>query len=219
MVSLLIADCSSTQSPEDRARDQANLQQVVDDAAATVTEFRASNDGKTIDTLLKRARGVLVYPAITRVALIGGGSGGIGVLVGKAPDGGWSSPAFMSFGGASFGLQAGVTQFSALVLVMNDEQLNDLAHGKTLFGSTARVTSGQGDTQQPVLADTTTDLFYFTRSQGGAYAGINVSGVNTEPLDERNTVYYDRPATAGEIVVARSVSSPGAAPLQEALSR
>ena len=45
-----------------------------------------------------------------------GAEGGTGVILGFNPKDGWSSPAFISYGAASFGLQAGVELSSVLMI-------------------------------------------------------------------------------------------------------
>jgi len=214
---LALAGCSSD-SPEQRASDRAALQNVVDSAAATVTEFRTGSEAAKVNALLAKARGVVVYPKITRAALIGGGSGGIGVLAGRSEQGRWSSPAFISFGAASFGLQAGVDTFSLIAIVNRAETVQQIAAGNFVFGSSAKAGSGEGDATSQSIADTSADIVYFTRSIGGAYAGINIGGARNEPLDDKNEIYYDRPAPSAKIVDGH-IRNPNAQPLVDALAR
>lgn len=216
-VALLAAACAAD-TPEEKASDRVSLQNVVDGAAEAVTAFRTGENGAAVNAALADARGVLVYPKITRAALLGGGSGGFGVLVGRSANGVWSSPAFMSYGGATFGLQAGVDTASVMAVIKNEQTLLALAEGKPVFGGSANVVAGEGEAEQPAKT-TNADIVVFTRSLGGAYAGVNLGGGIVDPADDRNTNYYGHPATAVEIVVKQKVGSTDAAGLKAALSR
>lgn len=223
LIAAVAAGCAS-QSPEERqAGDAATAQRLVEGAAATVTEFRTGSEGDLVNRLLEKAEGVIVAPNIVRAALVAGGSGGVGVLAGRNAAGTWSSPAFVTFGGASLGLQAGVTSTSVLAIVMNEATMKQLENGELVFGATARATAvtGGGDqpTRQPVLADTASDIYYFVRTEGGAFAGVNLGGMLVKIMNERNAAYYGRPASATEIVREQSIGSRDARALQEALSR
>jgi lipid-binding SYLF domain-containing protein len=219
---LAAAGCGSP-TAEREADDAATAERIVAGAAATVTQFRGGSAADVVNPLLAKAKGAIIAPNIVRAALIGGGSGGVGVLVGRDDQGAWSSPAFVSFGGASFGLQAGVTSTSVLAIIMNDQTMRQLENGEVVFGATAKATAVTADqagaTAQPVLADTATDIFYFTQTEGGAFAGVNLGGTWVKIMNERNAAFYGRPATATEIVRERSIASPDARPLQQALAR
>ena len=64
--------------------------------------------GPALRSLVKGAKGVLVYPQVLRGAFIVGASGGSGVFLGKDDKANaWGGPAFYTIGQGSFGLQAG----------------------------------------------------------------------------------------------------------------
>ena len=212
-----LAACA-TDTPEEKAADRASLQRVVDESAQTITAFRTGSNAAAVNAALDDARGVLVYPKITRAALLGGGSGGFGVLVGRSAEGVWSSPAFMSYGGATFGLQAGVDTASVLAVIKNEQTLQALAEGKQVFGGSANVVAGDSATEQPVKM-TGADVIVFTRSLAGAYAGVNLGSGVVDPANDRNTNFYGHPATATQLVVEHKFKSADAKVLKEALAQ
>src|SRR5512144_2054660 len=91
------------------AGEAENAQQLVDKAKMTLDAFLADKEmGPPLKELLKKARGVLIYPQVLRGAFVFGVSGGSGVFVthdAKAKE--WAGPAFYTIGEVSFGLQAG----------------------------------------------------------------------------------------------------------------
>lgn len=217
VVAFLAAACA-TDTPEEKAADRQSLQNVVNESAATITQFRTGTNAAAVDAALADARGVLVFPKITRAALIGGGAGGFGVLVGRSAEGAWSSPAFMSWGGATFGLQAGVDTVRVLAVIENEKTLQALAEGKQVFGGAANVVAGESATQQPVSISGA-DVVVFTRNLAGAYAGVTLGSGVVDPANERNANYFGVPATAVDITVDQKVSSPDAAVLTRALAK
>jgi lipid-binding SYLF domain-containing protein len=217
VVVLVAAGCAST-TPEEKAAERKTLTDLVAGSAETVTAFRTGDDAANVNALLANAKGAVIFPKITRAALLGGGSGGFGVLTSQGANRQWSPPAFMSHGAATFGLQAGVDTASVLAIINNDKTLQDVAAGKASFGGSASVVAGSGGTEQ--LSNlATSDVVVFTRSLGGAYAGVNLRGSVIDPANGKNELFYGRPVTATEIVINRAVTSPDAVVLQQALAK
>ena len=94
------------------------------DSAAALQALYAGSPGAK--TLGDKAKGILVFPNITKAGFIVGGQGGDGVLFekGKVTD-------YYNSGAASVGLQAGVQTYGYALFFMNDE---DLKHLKTSSG-------------------------------------------------------------------------------------
>src|SRR5260221_3488705 len=111
---ILVAACALLTLGVGVARaDVKDDQQLIDGAARTV-QAMGQQYQRPLETVLARAKAVLVYPNIIKAGFIVGGSGGPGVLLVKLPDGSWSQPAFYGFGSASIGLQAGVQDSAVL---------------------------------------------------------------------------------------------------------
>jgi lipid-binding SYLF domain-containing protein len=217
VIAMAVTGCASN-TPEEKAAERKTLTDLVAGSAETVTAFRTGEDAANVDALLATAKGALIFPKITRAALLGGGSGGFGVLTSQAANHQWSAPAFMSHGAATIGLQAGVDTASVLAIINNEKTLQSIAEGKASFGGSASVVSGSGGTEQ-LSNMTTSDVVIFTRSLSGAYAGVNLRGSVIDPANDKNELFYGRPVTATDVVVLRAVTSPDAAVLQRALAK
>lgn len=83
-----------------RADDAKEAQQLVDKARLTFDAFIADKEmGSALRTLVKKARGILIYPMVLRGAFIVGASGGSGVfLAHDAKAKKWGGPAFYTIG-------------------------------------------------------------------------------------------------------------------------
>lgn len=196
----------------------ASAQAVVDRAEIVIDRFIASDQSTAIKALLSSAEGVIVYPDIIKAAFFVGGEGGTGVLLGRLEDGSWSSPAFYSFGAASYGLQFGAEQSNVLLIVTNDATLERLTEGGLELGVNASVAAGTEGLKGQVSSDQLQDIYYFAEVERGLFAGINLKGATALPRDSLNAAYYGKSVTPRAIVIEGSERNPAAAGLKVALS-
>jgi SH3 domain-containing YSC84-like protein 1 len=198
-----------------RADDMSEAKETVDKATATVNMFAADKDYPTLHGLVKKAKGVLVYPLIVEGGFILGGSGGKGVLlVRDEKTGNFSAPAFYGMGGVSLGFLAGGAAAETIVVVNTQKALDSLLSSKVKLGGDASIAVG------PVGAGAgstfTADFVAYSKSKG-AYANMSLNGQVIGVYDSYNNAYYGKPVTPVDILVKKNVSNPGAAPLQAAL--
>jgi len=198
-----------------RADDASDAKGVVDKAVATVNAFAADKDFVTLPALLKKAKGVLVYPLIVEGGFIIGGSGGTGVLlVRDEKTGNFSAPAFYSMGGMSLGFLAGGAAAETMLVVNTQKALDSLLSTKMKLGGDASIVAGpKGAGATSTFVE---DFVSYSKSKG-AYANASLNGQVLAVRDSLNAAYYGKPVTPVDILVKQSVSNPGAAPLQAAL--
>lgn len=207
--------CNTVSTRSDPA---AEAQEVVDEAKTVVERFMTSDEADAIKGLISSAKGVIVYPNIVKAAFFVGGEGGTGVLLGRLDDGSWSSPAFYSFGAASYGLQFGAEQSNVLLIVTNSATLDRLTEGGVELGANASVAAGTEGLKGQVSSDQLQDIYYFVEVERGLFAGINLKGATAVPRDGLNSAYYGKSVTPREIVIDGGERNPAAAGLQTALS-
>ncbi len=110
---------------------------LVRDAAVTLRELRAASPHRELDHWLAGARAVVVLPGVYRAGFFYSLHGGSGVVVARRADGNWSSPAFLSMGGAGFGIQAGLERARVILVVLEDTALEQLLAGGPDFATNA----------------------------------------------------------------------------------
>lgn len=121
-----------------------------------------------------RAKGILVFPEITKGGFMVGGMGGSGALIRK--DG--TIRDFYQTAGVSYGLQAGIQRFGYALFLMDDAAMRSLnnADGWEIGTSPSLVIVDQG--MATALTTTTlrsgTVAFFF--NQRGLMAGIGLRG-------------------------------------------
>jgi lipid-binding SYLF domain-containing protein len=197
---------------------QASSQQlIVERSARALMRMRSDPEFRALDVYLERAEGVMVFPRVIRAGLVFGGEGGNGVLVARGP-GGWSAPAFYTFGGGSAGLQVGY-QEAAIVLVFRERKaLLDAIDGGLTLGADASVAAGTiGDTGDARAATAASDIVQFVDVGGGLFAGVSLDGAVIAPRDRHNVAYYGSGATPSAILLERRFAAAGAQLLRDAL--
>lgn len=127
-----------------------------------------------------KARGILVFPSITKGGLIVGGEYGEGVL---RVDG--KSQGYYSSASGSIGLQIGISSRSLVIMFMTDDALKDFTGADGWeAGVDADVTVV--DTGATGSLDTTTaqsPVIGFNFGEEGLMAGVSVEGTKVTKLD------------------------------------
>ena len=214
-LSVFLSACNTVNINSDPA---ADAQTVVNSSREVVERFTSSAEASAIKGLLSEAKGVIVYPDIVKAAFFIGGEGGTGVLLGRLDDGSWSSPAFYSFGAASYGFQIGAEQSSVLLIVTNDQTLERLTEGGIELGVDASVAAGTEGLKGKVSSDQLQDIYYFAEVEHGLFAGVNLKGSKAVSRDGLNAAYYGTKVTPREIVIDGLKTNPGATGLKTALA-
>ena len=213
--SAAIAVAAAFASLPARADDMSDAKGYVDKATATVNGFAADKDYVALPELLKKAKGVLVYPLIVEGGFIIGGSGGTGVLlVRDEKTGNFSNPAFYGMGGVSLGFLAGGQAAETMLVVNTQKALDSLLSTKVKLGGDASVAVGPKGAG--ANATFTEDFISYSKSKG-AYANMSLNGQVIAIRDSLNNAYYGKAVTPVDILIKHSVSNPGAAPLEAAL--
>ena len=203
------------------ADDAKDAQQLVDKARMTFEAFIGDKEmGPALQTLVKKAHGILVYPSVLRGAFIVGASGGSGVfLAHDAKAKKWGGPAFYTIGQASFGLQAGGDASEIVLVALSERGVSSLLATSAKLGADASVAAGPvGAGAQAATQNLSADIVSYSRAKG-IYAGVSVDGAVVATRDALNKAYYKKEVTPTDILVKRAVSNKGAAGLIQAVAK
>ena len=197
---------------------QAEQQKLVDDAAASFSNFMRDPDMTWLQQNINRAKAVMISPALLKAGFIFGGSGGRAVVLARDQKSGkWAGPAFYTMATASVGFQAGIQVSEAVTLVMTDKGMNSLLSTSVKLGGDASVAAG------PVGAgaksDIVADFVAFSRAKG-VYGGLNLDGTVIGISNDWNEVYYNKKGILPpDILVRLSAHSKGGDKLIAEVSR
>lgn len=123
--------------------------------------------------LADASRGVLVFPAIQKAALIVGGQGGDGVLLIRD-----RVSAHYSSGGVSVGLEVGAQTFGYAIFFMSNDALRGLetSSGWSLGGGPSFVMVDSGVAKEISTRTANAEIYVFVFNQKGVMGGVSVSG-------------------------------------------
>ena len=123
---------------------------------------------------------------------------------------GWSAPAFLNIGGASFGLQIGAEATDYVMLFMTPESVRSLLDSNVKLGGSVSVAAGPIGRQAEAATDLklNAQILSYSRSKG-LFAGAALEGAVIETADNDMKDVY------GANVTAKSVLFGGAKAPQE----
>jgi len=203
------------------ADDVQDARQLVEKARLAFDNFMTDKDlGPSVRSLVKRAKGVLIYPQVLKGAFIWGISGGSGAMLAYDDKmGKWGGPAFYTIGEASFGLQIGGEASEVILVALTDRGVASLLSTSAKLGADAGIAVGPvGAGAEAATANLSADLVSYSRSKG-LYAGISLEGAVVAVRDGLNKAYYGKEVTPTAILVQREVTNPQAAGLIGAVSK
>jgi SH3 domain-containing YSC84-like protein 1 len=198
----------------------AEPQRTVDQANVVLERFRRlrGNDlERSIPTRVMRDAQGLAIITVIKGGLIFSGRGGEGVVVARLPNGKWSGPSFVGFGGVGFGLQVGA-QITNFIIVLNTPDAvaafakgGNVALGTDLSAAAGPVGRNLSADVMPVAA-----IYSYSQSQG-LFAGMSLEGTVIGTQDTKNFSYYRHRYSPGAILDGRALPPPGASRLVRTL--
>ncbi len=152
---------------------------------------------------LNKARCVLVFPAVKKVAVGIGGSYGRGVILcrtGANMTGPWSAPAMYKMDVGSLGVQLGSSTTDYVLLVLTQTGAQKILSGKLKLGAGCSAVAGPSGAQAQGLNDPNVDVLTYSRTKGGLFAGAALGSAGLDTDDDANKTVYGKDITATTIV-------------------
>jgi len=203
------------------ADDKLDAEQLVEKARITFESFAAEKDMEALLGLVKKAKGVLIYPSVLRGAFIFGASGGTGTFLAYDVSAKkWGGPAFYTIGEVSFGLQIGGEASEIILVAMTDRGVSALLSISGKLGANTSIAVGPvGAGAAAATQNLSADIISFGRAKG-LYAGISVDGAIVGVRGSLNEAYYGKKeVTPTDILIKRTVRNPHSAGLIGAVSK
>tara|TARA_B110000037_G_scaffold177697_1_gene203108 strand:- start:295 stop:999 length:705 start_codon:yes stop_codon:yes gene_type:complete len=167
-------------------------------------EIMAKAETSIPSSILEESKGIILTVNY-RGGFILGGHGGLGVLIVKHPHTGkWGVPAFVSTGGANFGLQLGAKETDTVYVIMDEATVRKAYSGRIDLSADAAAVAGPvGRINESYESDdykNATILVYTTAK--GLFAGVSVKAGWVSPQDKANKLFYDTHYRTPEIVLS-----------------
>jgi lipid-binding SYLF domain-containing protein len=196
---------SSPSAQSEQSSDEAKR---VRDATTVFNEVMAAEDNAIPRAILNKAEAIAIFPDTVKAGFIFGGMRGRGILSAHS-NSKWTSPAFMTLTGGSFGLQIG-GQAADIILVINDRRgLENLVRNQFKIGADASVAAGPvgRDAQAATDIQLRAQILSYSRARG-LFAGVTINGSTIREDRDANQRFYGKPLQTKEIVFDGAAGSP-----------
>lgn len=153
--------------------------------------------------LLNRARCVLVFPSVKKVAVGVGGTYGRGVILcrsGQNMTGPWSAPAMYKLNVGSLGVQLGSSSTDYVLLVQTKVGAQKILSGKLKLGADATAVAGPTGAKAVGANDPNVDVLTYSRAKSGLFAGASLASAGLDTDDDANKSVYGKSISATDIV-------------------
>jgi lipid-binding SYLF domain-containing protein len=175
LLTLVVALCGAVSAGDEQKRD-SKADDRVQASADVLNEIQSAPDSGIPQEVLGKAECVAVVPSMLKGGFIFGAKYGRGIASCRTPKG-WSSPAFFTIEGGSFGFQIGGQAVDLVMLVMNNDGMQHLLSSRFALGADASVAAGpvgrhaEGNTDWKMRAQVLT----YSRARG-VFAGVSLNG-------------------------------------------
>jgi lipid-binding SYLF domain-containing protein len=212
-ITLLLLTCTLSLATAHAATEQ----EIVNQSASILRDFRRMPEKGIPARVLRRARGLAIL-SVVKVGFGVSGKGGQGVVVARTGRG-WSGPSFVGTGGAGWGPQIGA-QITDYVFVLNSNAAVRAfsRDGNVTLGVDASVAAGPVGRNAQAGLTPTAAIYSYSRSKG-LFAGASIEGAVIATQKTANARYYGRPVRANDILTGRVAAPARARVLRAALGR
>ena len=171
------------------------------DATAVYRELITAGDKAIPKELLDHAKCIAVLPGVIKAAIGFGGRHGSGVISCRTETG-WSTPAFISISGGSWGVQLGVESSDIVLFFMNDRGAHSLVDGsRVTLGGQASVAAGPfgRSAEAATNLDLKAEIYSYAKSKG-LFAGLSLEGAELKPDKDDDRDYYGSGVTTTQLL-------------------
>jgi lipid-binding SYLF domain-containing protein len=195
VVALIVSLCSLALAADEPAQ-ESKASDRVQAAADVLNEIQGAPDSGIPQEILGSAECVAMVPSMLKGGFIVGAKYGRGLASCRTPKG-WSSPAFFSITGGSFGFQIGGQAVDLVMLIMNKDGMKHLLSSQFALGADASVAAGpvgrhaEGNTDWKMRAQVLT----YSRARG-VFAGVSLNGAVVKQDKNSTREFYGHMVTS-----------------------
>ena len=178
-------------------------------ATTVFEEIMEASDNAIPRAILDKATAVAIFPSTVKAGFIFGGHRGKGVISARNEQGEWSTPAFLTLTGGSFGLQIGGQSVDLILVIMNRRGLEKLLRNEFKIGGDASAVVGPLGRNLEASTDLTlrAEILSYSRTRG-LFAGITLKGSTIRADRDANERFYDYPFGSGQLVLEGEAATP-----------
>jgi lipid-binding SYLF domain-containing protein len=175
----------------------------VREATTVLREIMDAPDHAVPSSIAGKAEGIAVFPSVLKGGFIIGGHWGRGLVsVRNHENGAWSSPAFLTIAGGSFGAQIGGQAVDLVLVIMGRRGLNQLLGNQFKIGVDAAAAAGPVGRNAEASTDIQlrAEILSYSRSRG-LFVGATINGATVKEDRDANARFYGERFGSKEIVL------------------
>ncbi len=209
------APAQATTEPQKDSKASDRLQS----AAEVLDEIQGAPDKGIPQEILGNAECVAVVPSMLKGGFIFGAKYGRGIASCRAAKG-WTSPAFFTIQGGSFGFQIGGQAVDLVMLIMNKSGMQHLLQSQFALGADASVAAGpvgrhaEGNTDWKMRSEVLT----YSRARG-IFAGVSLNGAVVKQDKDSTRDFYGHMVTTKASLTGAVAPPPAANAFLTTLSK
>jgi lipid-binding SYLF domain-containing protein len=153
------------------------------------------------EDLLRKCRGLAIFPGVIEVGVVLGLSYGNGVVLRRdEKSGNWTKPTFFTIRGGSIGAQVGAQSIDLILLVMSEQGVQGLLEDRFTLGADVAVAAGPLGREAAAETNLRFDagILSYSRSKG-LFAGISITGASLQPDPLANELYHGKGITVQDV--------------------
>ncbi|HEY3974844.1 MAG TPA: lipid-binding SYLF domain-containing protein [Candidatus Sulfotelmatobacter sp.] len=218
LLTVIVSLCSFVFAGDEPARD-SKASDRVQAAADVLNQIESAPDSGIPQEILSKAECVAVVPSMLKGGFVFGGKYGRGLASCRTPKG-WSTPAFFTIAGGSFGFQIGGQAVDLVMLIMNNDGMQHLLTSKVALGADASVAAGpvgrhaEGNTDWKLRAQVLT----YSRARG-VFAGATLNGAVLKQDKDSTRDFYGHMMTFKAALTGEVDPPPAANPFLTTLAK
>ena len=167
-----------------------------------LSEIMRADDQSVPRGIMQKAEGIAIFPSLFKGGFIVGGQRGRGILSARDPKtGAWSSPAFLTITGGSFGAQIGAQAVDLILVIQNRRGLEQLVGNQFKIGADASVAAGPVGRDASASTDIQmrAQILSYSRTRG-LFAGVTLNGSTIRQDRDANDRLYGMGYRTGQVV-------------------
>lgn len=215
VAALLVVSLVGTISPTA----QSDEAQRISEAITVLSEIMRADDQSVPRGIMQKAEGIAIFPSLLKGGFIVGGQRGRGILSARDPKtGAWSSPAFLTITGGSFGAQVGAQAVDLILVIQNRRGLEQLVGNQFKIGADASVAAGPVGRDASASTDIQmrAQILSYSRTRG-LFAGVTLNGSTIRQDRDANDRLYGMGYRTGQVVFDGLGGMPAPVPEWKAL--
>jgi len=168
--------------------------EIISESIEVLKEMSSAEDSGAFGALLKKAKGVAIFPSIIKIGWGIGGQYGKGIIFRKDSRVGiWYGPSFVKIKSLSIGPQIGIQSIALVLVIFNERGLEGFMEDNLTLGGSISIAAGplgrslSADTDYKFKAS----IYSYSISKG-AYIGASFQGSTIEEDESANKEFYGK---------------------------